>query len=574
MTVNNRIRRRRLLNYGTVCGLMIALISGFTTTSQTQKLRLSIIDRETGQALPARVELLNSNGEFFIADDALVIGPDVVNRVKPWTGSLDQWKARGEMSKRTHDSHSNEGSFYSSGVSTVYLPPGTYTVKVTKGIEFHVATRTIRVDRGAPLELTVRLSRWVNMSEQGWYSADDHLHIARIYPELDPVLCAWMQAEDLNVANLLQWGHSKHFFNTVQQTHGPDGAYQDGNTIVASGQENPRTHFQGHTIILGASTPIHFPEDYFIYRRFWEEARRQNAIAGYAHLGGFFNLRAGLLIDAPDALVDFMEVLQFNRADYSAWYELLNMGYRMTPTAGTDYPVRNSIPGRERFYTLVRGPFTYRAWLEGIRQGRTFVTNGPVLEFRVGGKGLGDELILKAAGSVPIEGSVQFDPKRDDVQRVEIIRNGEVLQSFPRGEATSKIRFQCAPTFHEAAWVALKVVGVKVGTPKPEKSLAHSAAIYVEVENRPGLADHPRAKQQARASIELLESLEGRLLRESFPEVIKREIGHTAMNPAARGPTEGLGGDELLRRRMWRNREALLREIRAAKTHFAAQAEE
>ena len=43
-------------------------------------------------------------------------------------------------------------------------------------------------------------------------------------------------------------------------------------------------------------------------------------------------------------------------AEDAAWYEILNTGFRITPTAGTDYPcVGASIPGRERFYTKVEG---------------------------------------------------------------------------------------------------------------------------------------------------------------------------------------------------------------------------
>ena len=47
----------------------------------------------------------------------------------------------------------------------------------------------------------------------------------------------------------------------------------------------PRTHFRSHAITLGARSPIHFPQNYLIYRLFFEEARRQGAPSGYAHFG-------------------------------------------------------------------------------------------------------------------------------------------------------------------------------------------------------------------------------------------------------------------------------------------------
>src|SRR5262245_57245202 len=88
------------------------------------------------------------------------------------------------------------------------------------------------------------------------------------------------------------------------------------------------------------------------------------------------------------------EVLQFRHAVYDVWYDVLNAGFRMTATAGTDYPSYDSVPGQERFYVQAPRPFTYEGWLDGVRRGRTFVTNGPVLDFRVNGQSIGGEIAL------------------------------------------------------------------------------------------------------------------------------------------------------------------------------------
>ena len=178
-----------------------------------------------------------------------------------------------------------------------------------------------------------------------------------------------------------------------------------------------------------------------IYRLFWEEAQRQGALSGYAHYGAIL-LNApsfGLAVDLPHGLLSFLEVLQFNRGVHEAWYEILNTGFRITPTAGTDYPcVGASIPGRERFYTRVEGPFTYENWLEGVRKGRTFVTNGPILEFRIDGKEMGEEVVLEQAGSVDVQGRVRFDPTWDDIERLEVVENGPVqTSSRPPPESSS-----------------------------------------------------------------------------------------------------------------------------------------
>ncbi len=249
-----------------------------------------------------------------------------------------------------------------------------------------------------------------------------------------------MQAEDVHVANLLQFGSWNRFFASPQYEHGKGGLYREGNYFLASGQENPRTHFLGHTIILGGQSPLHFADRYVIYKHFWEEARRQGALTGYAHWGTGSEAQAGLAIDLPDKLLSFLEVLEAHDANYDVWYDILNTGFRMTPTAGTDYGSVPSLPGRERFYTKVEGPFGYEAWLDGIRQGKTFVTNGPVLEFRVQSQGMGAEVLLKKPASVLVEARVRFDPARDDVKRLEVIQNGDLLRSFPREGPSAEIR--------------------------------------------------------------------------------------------------------------------------------------
>ena len=114
----------------------------------------------------------------------------------------------------------------------------------------------------------------------------------------------------------------------------------------------------------------------------------------------------------------------------------------------------------------MKGTSSYKAWLEGVRQGRTFVTNGPVLEFQVNGKGMGEAVTLKRPGSVLLEGAVRFDPARDNVRRLELIENGELLRSFPRKAESSEIRFRFPHEVKESSWLAVRASG-KQGSSKP-----------------------------------------------------------------------------------------------------------
>ena len=536
---------------------------------QPGKLKLTILESDSGQPTPARVELQDSKGQGYVAEDALPAGCDCEGMGKePEWDTLEEAITR--LSKKVQNTYTGTVQFYSAGQVETSLPPGAYQLRVFKGIEYQAQTRQLKIRSNETTEFEVKMTRWVNMPEQGWFGADDHLHIARPVEGLNPFISKIMQAEDIHVANLLQMGFYRHNI-TLQYAHGPGSIYQKGHYILASGQENPRTHFLGHAITLGAHSEFNFPENYVIYRLFWEEAHRQGGLSGYAHFGTTTTMAPpsyGLAVDLPHGLLSFLEVLQFNRGVYEAWYEILNTGFRITPTAGTDYPcVGASIPGRERFYTKVEGPLTYENWLEGVRRGRTFVSNGPNVEFQVDDKGMGEEVVLEQAGPVKVRGRVHFDPSWDDIERLDVIENGRLLKSFPRTGDSSEIRFQFDHPVAEASWLAIRASGKKRGEVVARNgptgviyfafeptSEAHSAPIYVSLNGGPPLSAHPRAKALARTWLARLDDLESRLALD--------EDGNLALErPLAPRRSVETG---LLRR----NRSALLEEIQKARDYF------
>jgi hypothetical protein len=438
----------------------------------------------------------------------------------PWKGTLKQ--ALGELTRKFTNLHTGADQFYTSGRCRLSLPAGDYRIRVFKGLEYRVNTQELLLRPGQTRELTVSLKRWSNLPGHGWYSADSHLHIARPFKELNPHVCKFIQAEDINVGNLIQWGNSRHFLNAPQYAFGPEGVYHEGDTWLASGQENPRTHFLGHTLTLGAQKPIHFPDSYLIYRNVWQEARRQKGISGYCHFALRRGGEDGIILDLFDGLLTFIEVAQNERGIYQTWYDALNLGFRLTPIAGTDYPcglTAQVAPGRERFYTRVESRLTYDSWLEAIRRGRTFVTNGPVLAFSVNAKGIGEELVIPAGSRVVVKASVRFDGQRDDVAALEIVENGQVIRRFPRKGQAEEIRCQFPYKPRETAWLAVRTTGKKRNELPSQRladvgvapSLAHSAPIYLTLKDAPALAVHGRVKLIAAAWLERLDHLEERL---------------------------------------------------------------
>jgi hypothetical protein len=470
--------------------------------------------------------------------------------------------ALSRLSKAVIEPYTGATQFYSVGRSEINLPEGETTIRVFKGPEYAVAITRVAILPGAAIEHRIELNRWANMPADGWYSADDHLHIARSVRELNPFVSKMMQAEDIHVANLVQMGKADYFSIAPQYAHGPEGYYREHDHILAAGQENPRTHVLGHAITLGARDAIHLPETYLIYRLFWEEAIKQGGINGAAHFGRIKGGQYGLSVILPENLMHFIEVLSFNYSNYQTWYEILNLGFRVAPTAGTDYPCADQrLPGAERFYTKVEGSFTYENWLEGVRQGRTFVTTGPLLDFSVNSTGIGGEVMLDTAGDVVIEGRVRFNPDTDNLAGLELIENGEPIHSFPRLVDKGDINFRFRHEITETSWLALRGYSYRplldvLLREHRHASVVHSAPIYVTIRNAPPLTASSRTQAIARAWLGRLDNLETRLSEANIDRLAEE----------FKGPVSDT--DDVPREIVVRNREALLQEVQNAKQFF------
>ena len=283
--------------------LCLIVAAGFQTM-QSGALELTIVDGDSGLPTPARIELLDNDAKEYIADDALLTGGDCSHcsgqRECPELSPAILEELPVRQSKAITNNYTRTNQFYSTGKSRfASLPAGSYALRVYKGLEFNVAERRFRIGSGEDLKITVPLSRWINLEQQGWYSADHHLHIPRPVTALNPSLSKWMQAEDVRVANLLQLGESTEFRSSPQYAFGKQSWYREGDYLLATGQENPRTDFRGHGIILGGNSAVNFPNAYLIYSKFWGEAKRQGALNGYAHLGVAVGATYGLAIDLP-----------------------------------------------------------------------------------------------------------------------------------------------------------------------------------------------------------------------------------------------------------------------------------
>jgi TolB protein len=161
-----------------------------------------------------------------------------------------------------------------------------------------------------------------------------------------------------------------------------------------------------------------------------------------------------------------------------AWYRLLNVGVPIAPSAGTDAMVdffRTMAIGTTRVYVKVPDQLTMAGYLDGLKAGRSFVTNGPLLQFTVGGAEPGgvvkpsDERTaweLQVASSVPYE-------------RVEVLVNGQVVWTGDGLAQAGTQTHRGTVAVPAGGWIAARVHGGVTAWPAMDSyPFAHTAPMW------------------------------------------------------------------------------------------------
>ena len=436
-------------------------------------LRITALDAATGQLTPVRAKLTDADGH------ATALPDEAVGVMYGMQDHADGF------------AYQPDSAFYVDGAFELALAPGTYVLSLSKGNEFIEVHDTL--DVSGEVERTYRMERWVDTAAMGWYSADDHIHLRRS-PREDSLLLTWIAAEDVRVGNLLQMGDfwAQYY---AQYAFGEKGVYQEDGHLLVSGQEDPRTPELGHVIGLGASGFVRFSDRYYLYDLVFDGLRARGGVGGYAHQAETFHGTRGLTLDGLRGKVDVLELVQFCAPGgpllTEPYYTLLNLGFPLTATAGSDFPWcgkphdgvgeipvhENARIGNARFYTYVGGPLTYAAWMEAVKAGHTFATTGPVLLLEVEGQRPGSTLDVRVGDSLRVQVTALGHAQQTPLDSVEIVVHGEVIvtvSSADEGQSRERITVEHMLPVRHGLWIAARATAGPM-------QVAHTTPVYVRV---------------------------------------------------------------------------------------------
>ena len=339
--------------------------------------------------------------------------------------------------------------------------------QVIKGYEFVIAEGEISAGALRDGAITIPLARWSSLAGRGWYSGDNHIH------HVSPKTCRLeMDAEDLDVANIL----TSDFTLDQAEFEGGLNRFSSGRRLIYVNQEFRNNHL-GHMCLLNLKRLIEpvktmQPYAYPLHLRVCDETHAQGGYVSWAHFPSWPGVESPLDIAMekldgleilcvldPRAFPVFMQqVVPELEANHGLhlWYRYLNCGFRLAATAGTDKMTNFVTVGANRVYAHVDGEFTYQNWINALKQGRTFVTNSPVLTFTVDGHDPGATLYFDADKErvaqvhAVAESQMAYD-------RLEIVANGTVVaQATPSGPRHfAEIHFE--HRVGRSCWIAARV---------------------------------------------------------------------------------------------------------------------
>ncbi|MEO6948783.1 MAG: CehA/McbA family metallohydrolase [Ginsengibacter sp.] len=365
-----------------------------------------------------------------------------------------------------------------SGNFTIDLFPGKWRISIEHGNEYVPVQEMLEIVAGKKkLVRKFYLTRWINLPAMGWYSGDVHTHHPMNKPSFKAYLLQMMKAEDLHVANVLIMGDR---FRTDFKNEGFGKEFRtcQDNRCLVPGQEDPRSDF-GHVIALNINEMARDTTKYNYYDLIFNKVHQnKEALVGFAHFAyRGEGVTKGMALYAPTGGINFVELLQNTKINTSDYYDYLNMGFRFSAAAGSDFPWGSTI-GDCRTFVYTGKEFSADKWFEGLKAGHTFVSNGPALLFEADGKIPGMEIQATAGSTIQLKVKAISNKAIGKIEKVEIYNNDGLVISKNNEDHSDSIVIKLDYTLKKSQWLL-------ASTHCSNGAVAHTSAVFCIVDGKP-----------------------------------------------------------------------------------------
>jgi hypothetical protein len=442
--------------------MLLVMLAGDTAISEmgtAGQLRIVVVNHD-GDSLPCRIHLYDKAGRPQRA------------------GHLPFW--------RDH--------FVCSGQAKLSLPAGEYRVEIERGPEYEQHTASFKLDESGEKELSVCLKRIADLAADGWYGGDLHVHRAI---EDMPLL---MQAEDLHVAPVITWWNNRNLWSDRPAPEDPLVQVNGNRYYHVMAGEDER---EGGALMFfnrGRFLPITgSSREYPSPMKFVNQARGEGDVWIDIEKPFWWDVPVWLASGKIDSVgLANNHMCRSQMYESEAWgrprdarrlppprgngywtqeiyYHMLNCGLRVPPSAGSASGVLPNPLGYNRVYVYCGDDFSYDAWWRGLKVGRSFVTNGPLLLAKANGQLPGHVFTTSEGERVEIDLEVSVT-SRDRIAAVEIVKNGKIECTADVAEGSPIVKLD-ELVFHRSGWFLVRAIADVQHTYR----FASTAPYHVEV---------------------------------------------------------------------------------------------
>jgi hypothetical protein len=420
--------------------------------SAASRLRVTAEHAATAEPLPVRIRVLPRKGT-----PTPDLGPD--------------WKAAG----------AGDTVIASSGRADVGLPAGYYRVIVSHGPEWSVLDTQVVLDVGKTTEVHARLERAIDPG--AWIACELHVHAA---PSPDSQVAledrvASLTAEGIAFAIPTDHNHVTDLGDAIRAqplwglgslpgvevtTDAPNYGHFNAFPFPADPDKPGRgaPEFQGvepgelfdalHAIDPSMIVQVNHPRIEGGIGYFDATHYDPSSDQGDEHYSPEYDT-----LEVWNGF-DLARRANIDRV-FNEWLAMLAHGRRVVATGSSDsHTIRSEGAGYPRTYVrpFLGGMTDAHAVLHALKAGRAFVTSGPFLSVRAGGKGPGEELVV-TDGKVTVEIRAQV-PAWMQLDKLRVYVGDKLVRSGPIGAAT--VRSPIASRYERTLPLSLAALGALV----------------------------------------------------------------------------------------------------------------
>jgi hypothetical protein len=398
-----------------LAGIVVGVLHNFAAAAGGQ-LKLTVVEKETGKPLAARMHLKNGAGRM--------------PRIPKLPVFADHFVFDGEV--------------------TLKLPKGQYRFELECGPEFLDQQGHFEIQEFADDEKTIEMRRFVNMAKESWYSGD--LDVERPVSEIELL----MRADDLHIAHLFPL--PKPLKKDILQ---PGTQVFDRNRCFRPAEELPV--WKDLKQVTAWDLPLRVAlQQVDSVELAAANLQRNNVVGGEKGC----KPRDPTFYPGNEGLARWQEAVYFH---------LLNCGLRIPPSAGSGSGQVQNPVGYNRVYAHVEGEFSHESWLDALKAGRSIVTNGPMIRPTVEGEFPGFVFQTDAGQQLELEVALNL-ATRDKISYLDIVKDGRVYRSIRLEEFKNSGGRLPLVKFDKSGWFLLRVVADNAKTHR----FAMTAPYYVE----------------------------------------------------------------------------------------------